>query len=294
MKKNIADLKELIYNETQVVTSNKFSAVDGTPIKVRSMDSLCEEFEVNDIIRIPNDYQVLTLKKDGFDYLCITVDVESIDGSIRKIYFSPNCLIKCIIAIDDKGKRLGKVKTSGAVAEWYATQGTVDHAMDTLAGNEIIVMSKEYYTVRDSQTRENKTTAIYSYFWKSNTPRTTKDNIKNQILSMVDSLLNDRLHQETSKHLEEGYECIIRFKFTGDYGDETLFEQDYTINNIYVQLPLDFEKNMESWVSKIYKVRNYFGTIFFEYKLDFYNKVGERRLSLIDNCVNGSAFVNWD
>lgn len=293
-RKNVeSDILDYLYNAI-VMENNSFTANDKTPIKVRSIESVFDDFEVNDIIRIPKDCQVVSVKKSDQSYLCIVVEVESENGTIRKMPFIPNCLAKRITPINENGNRMGKVKTSGAVAEWYATQGTVDHAMETLAGSEIIVIDKECYTVRDFQIRENRTTAIYSYEWKSNTRRITKDNIKNQILSMIDYLLNDRLPLEINKCLKEDDECIIRFKFTGYYGDKTFFEQDYTLNNIKVQLPLDFEKNMESWVSYIYKRRIYYvETIFFEYKLDFYNHSGERKFSLIENYVNGHAFVDF-
>lgn len=294
-KRNIsAEIQELIYKDAIVVKNNSFTATDDTPMRIRTMESIYDDFEVNDIIRIPRDYQVLSVNRNEHNYLCIVVDVESIDGTIRKMRFTPNSLAKCIIPIDDAGNRLGKVKTTGTVAEWYATQGTIDHAMEILAGNEIIVMDKDCYTVKDIQTKDIITTAIYSFEWRSNTLRTTKENIKNQILSMVDYLLSDRLPKQTSKHLKENDECIIRFKFSGHYDDDIFIKQDYTLNNIKVQLPLDFEKNMDFWVSYIYKRRIYYvTTIFFEYKLDFYNHLGEHKLSLIDNYVDGHAFVSW-
>lgn len=295
-RRNIAEIQELlIYSEATDVASNTFTATDGTPMKIRSMESIYDNFEVNDIIRIPKDYQVMSLKKDGNNYLCIIVDVESMDGTIRQIPFIPNCLAKNITPIDDKGKRLDRIKSSGTVTEWYATQRTVDQAMEMLAGNEIIIMDKEYYCVRDFRTKEIVTTAIYSYEWKCNTRRTTEENVKNQILSMIDYLLNDKLPQQTSRNCKDGDECIIRFKFIGYYGDDIFFKQDYTLNNIKVQLPMDFEKNMETWVSYIYKRRIYYvETISFEYKLDFYNHSGERKFSLTENYVNGHAFINWN
>lgn len=296
-RKNVnADILDYLYlyNEAIVMENNSFTADDKTPIKVRSIGSVFDNFEVNDIIRIPKDYQVVSVKKSDQNYLCIVVEVESENGTIRKIPFIPNCLAKSIIPINENGNRLGKVKTSGTVAEWYATQGTVDHAMEELAGNEIIVMDKEYYSVRDVQARDITSAAIYSYEWKCNTRRTTKENIENQIRSMIDHLLNERLPKQTSKYIKEGDECIIRFKFTGYYGDEIFLKQDYTLNNIKVQLPLDFNKNMESWVSYIYKRRIYYvQTIDFEYKLDFYNCSGKHTLGITENYVNGDAFDNW-
>ena len=295
MKKNIAEEINAFMENATLVPENKFVSSDGNAMRVRSVFDLKEDFAINDIISIPRDFQVYSVQLPAGCCLCIRAIVTSIDGSQRNIWFCPNSLAKTILPIDDNGHRLEKVKTTGKVAKWYASQGTVDQAMEILAGNELLVVDKSIFYIRDFATKDLQTTAIYSYEWRSNTLRTTKDNIRNQIHSMINYLLNDRLPQETSKHLKDGDECIIRFKFIGEYGDETFFKQDYTLNNIKVQLPLDFEKNMESWVSHIYKRRNYYiQTLFFEYKLDFYNKMGERVFSIIDNSVNGHAFVNWD
>lgn len=286
-----AQLLQALQDAT-VIADNRFTTSEGFPLPVRSTECTTEEFEINDIIKIPQNYQVLSAKINGFDGCrCIQVDVESEDGKVRRAFFSPNCLAKAITPIDANGRRLEKVKTRGTVARWYSEQGTIDHAMEFLAGEELIVTDKDIYTIRDYETRQPRLAAIYKYEWRINTRRITKDNIKKQILSMVDYLLNDRLPQQMNKHLVDGDECIIRFKFTGDYGDETLFEQDYTYNNVKIQLSLDFEKNMESWVSYIYKRRDIIG---FEYKLDFYNRMGERRYSIIDNYVNGDAFAIGD
>jgi len=295
MAKQNPDVQMLLaLQDATVIADNRFTTSDGIPLRVRSIDYISDEFEINDIIKIPQNYQVLSVKINGLaGYRCIEVHVESEDGRVRKALFFPNCLAKTITPIDANGHRMEKVKTLGPVAEWYSKQGTIDHAMETLAGEELIVVDKEIYTIRDYETRKPCYTPIYNYAWRSNTRRITKDNIKNQILSMIDYLLNDRLPQEASKHLNDGDECIIHFKFTGYFGEETLFKQDYSINNIKVQLPMDFEKNMESWVSYIYKQRTSY-TIDFEYKLDYYNKNGERKYSIIDNYVNGDAFDNGD
>lgn len=167
-KKNISvEIEELVAaGEATVVADNKFVGADGTALKVRSMESTNDPLEIGDEITIPQDFKVIAVKIGEGSYPCTVAEVKSADGSERNMRFFPNSLAKNITPIDAEGRRMPKVKTTGAVASWYAQQDTVDNAMKELAGKTIVVSGKETYTVKDYTTKENRNTSVFSYDWK--------------------------------------------------------------------------------------------------------------------------------
>ena len=168
-KKNIATeiLEMIAAGDATVVAGNKFSGADGAPLKVRSMESTNDPLEVGDEITIPTDYKVIAVKIGEGSYPCTVAEVKGADGSERNMRFFPNSLAKNITPIDAEGRRMPKVKTTGAVASWYSQKDTVDEAMKELAGKTLVVAAKTVYSVRDYNTKEIRQTGIYQYEWKA-------------------------------------------------------------------------------------------------------------------------------
>lgn len=170
-KKSIeAEVQEMIAGGAVVVADNKFTSTDGSPLKVRNMESTNDPLEVGDEITIPADYKVLMVKftdaEDAPAYPCTVASVKSTDGSERNMRFFPNSLAKNINPVDAEGRRMGKVKTAGTVAKWYSTLELVDDAMKELAGKTIVVTAATNYSYRDYTTKEIRQTNIYQYDWK--------------------------------------------------------------------------------------------------------------------------------
>lgn len=166
-KKTIAnEIAAAIQAGATVVADNKFTNPDGTPLKVRSMESTYDPLEVGDVLTIPTDYTVLAVKfsdaEDAKAYPCIYVEVKSADGSERNFRFFPNSLCKSVTPIVE-GKRGPKVKTKGTASELYRTVENVDDGLALLKGKRIRVSSAEIITVRDFNTQELRDTHIYTY-----------------------------------------------------------------------------------------------------------------------------------
>ena len=168
-KKNIAtEIQEMVAaGDATVVADNKFSGADGAPLRVRSMESTNDPLEVGDEITIPTDYKVIAVKIGEGSYPCTVAEVKGADGSERNMRFFPNSLAKNITPIDAEGRRMPKVKTTGAVASWYSQKDTVDEAMKELAGKTLVVAAKTVYSIRDYNTKEIRQTGIYQYEWKA-------------------------------------------------------------------------------------------------------------------------------
>lgn len=167
MKKNIAtEIQEMVAaGDATVVADNKFTDANGNPAKVRNMDSINDPLEIGDQITIPADFKVLSVKIGEGSFPCTMAEVKSLDGGERNMRFFPNSLAKIVLPVDEQGKRMPKVKTTGTVANWYAGQDTIDAAMAGLAGKTIKVVGKETYSYRDYNTKEIRQTSVFSYEW---------------------------------------------------------------------------------------------------------------------------------
>ena len=166
-KKNIAAEIENLINSgnAALAADNKFVDSTGNALGVRSMDSVNDPLEVGDEITIPQDYKVLTTKINE-NTACFTMaEVKSADGQERVMRFFPNSLAKVAFPLDNDGKRMPKVKTTGAVAQWYQEQESVDAAVKALVGRTIKVTGKTTYTVHNRFTNEDGPTNIFSYEW---------------------------------------------------------------------------------------------------------------------------------
>lgn len=152
-------------SRTSKIDGTKFLASDGTPMRVRSMDSDYDPLEVGDILNIPNDFQLLgmrfTDKEDEVPKSFFFVEVTLKDGGSRPWRFFPNSLCKARRPYE-KGKVLAKVKTSGSASEEYRKHAFVDDAIDALKGKRILVADAQLVTVRE-RNGEVKDTHIYKY-----------------------------------------------------------------------------------------------------------------------------------
>lgn len=161
------EIQEMINGGATAVEGNKFMDADGNALKVRNMDSTNDPLEIGDEITIPTDYKVVLTPIGESKYPCTIAEVKAADGSERNMRFFPNSLAKNVIPLDAEGKRMPKVKTTGAVAAWYAEQDTVDAAMAHLAGKTIVVTGKQTYSVKQYNSDEVRNTSVYTYEWKA-------------------------------------------------------------------------------------------------------------------------------
>lgn len=233
--------------EATQVRNNKFIEYDGTPTLIRNLSGIDDDYNIGDEIYIPKDYSVYSFKtRNGYN-LGIIVKIKSTDGIGRKTKFFPNSLAKCIVPVDENGRRAPKVNTRGDVATWYAEQRTVDIAMRFLAGKTIVVKDKRYYNVRDFDTHEIVYERIYNFGWKE------EYEIKNQIYSIgIDSyqlhkMYLDALHQYNEKlqNIQEKYiESHCAFKVGDIVHVLKRFEKEpfyMVINSIYLKGELQDE-----------------------------------------------------
>lgn len=173
-KKLIADeIAQMIAGGNVVkAVDNKFVAADGQPLKIRDMESTQDPLEVGDVITIPADFQVLTEQLNGNPVSFLVAEVKSADGSERNTRFFPNNLAKNFYPLDENRRRMAKVKTGGAVAQWVQDlkkEGKdVNYLVSELAGKKKIkVTAKTPYTVYRFGTNNTETqdTSLYSYDW---------------------------------------------------------------------------------------------------------------------------------
>lgn len=194
-----------ISGEATKVENNKFIERDGTTALVRSQSGFDDFFNVGDEIYIPKDYSVYSFQTRNGDKIGIVAKIKSTDGvTEKKCKFFPNCLAKCIVPVDENGRRSPKVRTYGDVATWYAEQRTVDNAMKFLAGKTVVVKEKKYYSVRDLCTHQIVSDYIYRFEWKN------KDQLQHSIginSSQLHKMYIDALHQYNEKltHIQEKY-----------------------------------------------------------------------------------------
>ena len=149
------------------VKQDAFLAADGSPLKVRPMDSPYDPLEVGDVLRIPTDFQVLGVKFDPNDEnekpkSCIIVECDCADGSQRNWRFFPNSLCKTVVPYVD-GHNLARVKSSGTAVDLYTSVDDVNVAMSLLKGKSIKIAAATIYPRKDWRTGEVKDTHIYQY-----------------------------------------------------------------------------------------------------------------------------------
>ena len=143
-----------------VVEGGKF----GTAI--RNMDA-GDRLAEGETIEIPEEYQVLATKlsdaEDAQAVPFIMVTIINKDGAERASRFFPNSLAKVVFPVDENGKRLPKVKTTGTAAVWYSKQQDVDAAMEALKGKKIKVIKETMYQAPGFNNGPIRNTYIYQY-----------------------------------------------------------------------------------------------------------------------------------
>lgn len=167
-KKLIADaIAEMIAKGAFRVESKKFTAADGTPLRVRSMDSDYDPLEVGDVLHIPQDFDVLEMKFNQDDpdekpHQFVVVEVTQQDGNTRHWRFFPNSLMKARRPFVD-GHYQKKVKSTGTAVDLALTVDTVNELMDLLRGKNILVADATLVTEKNYRTGEIRDTHIYKY-----------------------------------------------------------------------------------------------------------------------------------
>ena len=125
-----------------------------------------EKLDAEENAEVVFDKVIAVKINDAGSFPCTMAEVKSPDGGERNMRFFPNSLAKIVLPVDDQGRRMPKVKTTGTVATWYAGQDTIDAAMAGLAGKTIKVVGKETYSYRDYNTKEIRQTSVFAYEWK--------------------------------------------------------------------------------------------------------------------------------
>ena len=167
-KKLIADaIAEMIAKGATRVESKQFTAADGSPLKVRSMDSDYDPLEVGDVLHIPQDFDVLEMKfnqddPDEVPHQFAVVEVTQQDGSVRHWRFFPNSLMKARRPFVD-GHYQKKVKSTGTAVDLAQTVDTVNEMMNLFRGKDILVANATLVTEKVYRTGELRDTHIYQY-----------------------------------------------------------------------------------------------------------------------------------
>ena len=135
---------------------------------VRNMD-LNDPLQEGDVITIPTDYEVLGViidatREDAKPVPFIMVEVKNeATGKDANMRFFPNQLAKIVFPVDESGKRLPKVKTTGTAAKHYATFNDVDDAMASLKGKSIVVTKDSTFRTERYGDHEIVNTHVYQY-----------------------------------------------------------------------------------------------------------------------------------
>lgn len=159
-------LAEAIAQEIANGNGNVVKSAEGKfNAPVRNMDA-GDPLEEGDVISIPTDYEILeiTLNADrpAVPYIMVEVKNET-TGTEKNMRFFPNQLAKVVFPVDEDGKRLPKVKTTGTAAKHYSTFHDVDTAMDDLKGKKIKVVKDSTYRTERYGDRQIVNTHIYQY-----------------------------------------------------------------------------------------------------------------------------------
>lgn len=162
-------LAEAIVNEINNSNGAVTKVEDGKFNKaVRSMDA-GDPLAKGDIISIPEDYQVLQTiinpnAENPTPTPFIMVEVKNEEtGAEKNMRFFPNQLAKIVFPLDNDGKRLPKVKTTGTAAKHFAGFQDVDEAMASLKGRKIKVTEDTVYRTERYGDRQVVNTHIYNY-----------------------------------------------------------------------------------------------------------------------------------
>lgn len=138
---------------------------------VRSMD-INDPLTEGDEISIPADYKVLGTQINGAvdeagkpvitPYIMVEVSNPE-TGKEQNMRFFPNQLAKIVFPVDENGKRLPKVKTTGSAAKKFAEFQQVDEAMEFLKGKKIKVVKDNLYQTERYNDHAIVNTHIYQY-----------------------------------------------------------------------------------------------------------------------------------
>lgn len=161
-KKVIADAIENELKNGNVSKVEKFS----NPL--RNMD-LNDPLVKDEIIEIPTDFEILQEVIQGgtrpAEFIIATITSPS--GAERSARFYANQLAKVAFAVDENGKSLGKQKTKGTAAEFFArfvnNEGGLNAAFDALKGKKIKVVGDEVFSIKRYGTNDIVNTHIYTY-----------------------------------------------------------------------------------------------------------------------------------
>lgn len=146
------------------VTKNEAGKFGGT---VRNMDQ-GDPLMVGDVIQIPEEFDILDVvinpeAENAKPTSFIMVEVTSADGKPKAMRFFPNQLAKMVFPVDEDGKRLPKVKTTGTASKQYTSFQSIDEAMDSLKGKKIAVVKDDTYRTLRYGTNDVVNTHIYQY-----------------------------------------------------------------------------------------------------------------------------------
>lgn len=168
-KKTIASeiAEALASGKVTKVENNQFLNADGKALQVRSMESTNDPLQVGDEVTIPADYQVLSADINGNPASFIFAEVKEPNGAERNMRLYPNSFAKVAFAIDPETKNfIGKYKTTGSVAEWYAKFTDVNEAFKEAAGKTFVVAKKDTYLMHNRFTEKDEKRSIFEYNWK--------------------------------------------------------------------------------------------------------------------------------
>lgn len=158
-----------INNSNGMITRNEGGKFN---LPVRNMD-FGDPYEEGDVITIPENFDILNIVIDenrkGADGKPIStpfIMVEVVNektGAEKNMRFFPNQLAKVVFPVDENGKRLPKVKTTGTAAKHFATFQDVDAAMDDLKGKKIAITKDDTYQTLRYGTTDIVRTHVYQY-----------------------------------------------------------------------------------------------------------------------------------
>lgn len=147
------------------VAENKFDA------PVRNMD-LGDPYQEGDEFTIPANWKEnilqVTITEGQTPAKFIMVETKNPETGVEKnMRFFPNQLAKVVYPVDEDGKRLPKVKTTGTAAKAYAGFNGIDEALDALVGKTIKVTKDSTYRTERFGDRQIVNTHIFQYDFKA-------------------------------------------------------------------------------------------------------------------------------
>ena len=126
-----------------LMDAKKERAIAEGAINVNNFSGAVRPVELNnfvegDVFTFPGEYEIYQMKfgDNPVDFILVEVTNELTEGESVKRFF-PSTMWKNRIVVDEKGKMVGRAHTEGTLAQHFQNFGSVQDAMEDVAGKKV-------------------------------------------------------------------------------------------------------------------------------------------------------------